>query len=111
MNKPSLYAQYLAERSNVNIIEKDTGYITYIFTKDYCYIEDIYVVPEARGTKLASNLAKEVAEEALKHGYKKLLGSVCISANGAERNVAYMLNYGYKIKSLEGDMIYFIKDI
>lgn len=107
----SLYAQYLRERSNVSIVENEHGYITYIFMKDYCYIEDVFVTPEKRGTRLASQLAEQVLIKAKENGYSRLLGSVCISANGAEKSVVYMINYGYKLHNLDKDMIYFVKEI
>ena len=107
----SLYAQYALERSNITVLENEYGFITYMFTPEYCYIEDLFVIKEKRNTKVAYELAESVTKLAKDAGYSKLLGSVCVTANGGEHSLTRLIQYGFKLKSLEGNMIYLTKDI
>lgn len=107
----SLYAQYALERSGITVLETEHGFITYIFMSDYCYIEDLFVVKEKRNTKVAYELAETVTKIAQDAGYTKLLGSVCVTARGAEHSLSRLIQYGFRLKSLEGNMIYLVKDI
>jgi GNAT superfamily N-acetyltransferase len=80
---PSLYAQYLTERTNKEILEAPTGYAVYYDLGDYCYIEDIFVIPEARKLGVASEIANQIVSKAKLRGKHKLLGSVKPSAKGS----------------------------
>lgn len=108
----SLYAMYIKERENKEIIESDKGFVTYkFFDNGECYIQDIYVIPSERKTGLSTKMTDEVAQIAKEKGCNALLGSICIDDKAASKNMQIWLNYGFKIHKNMGPMIYLRKDI
>ena len=107
----SLYAAYVKERENKDIIESDKGFATYIFMEDGVYIEDIYVHPEYRKTDIASAMADEIAHIARGKGLKKLYGSVVPTARNSTASLKVLLAYGFTLQNSSNNFIWFSKDI
>ncbi len=111
MEHPSMYAQYKKERENGIVVETPKGFASAVRLNDHIYIEEIYVLPEYRKSKIASKLADEVAKIGVDLGYAKMLGSVCPTAVGATESLKVLLGYGFKLLSAEENLIYFEKEI
>lgn len=107
----SNFAKYIKERAGKEIVEDSKGFATYFFQDDFVYIEDLYVIPEARKEGIASRYADEIANIAKSKGYSKMLGSVCPSASGATSSIQVLISYGFKVLKSTDNMIYFIKEI
>lgn len=108
----SLYAQYLKERSPRGIIETAEGFATFEYVNaDIVYIIDLYVVPESRQQGVAASLADKIVDEALAVGRKQLLGSVDVTAKGAETSMKVLEAYGMRPYKVAEPMVFFIKNI
>lgn len=107
----SLYAKYVKERENKDMLELEHGFASYIWLKDHVYIVDIYVEPEHRKSGLASQMADSIAELAVQKGYRKLLGSVDTTAAGCTNSMKVLLSYGFKLLRCDGQLIFLEKDI
>lgn len=108
----SLYAQYIKERENKDIIENDKGFATFQFLNNQqCYLQDIFVLPEYRETKIATEMADKVVEMAKEKNCNVLIGSVCADDKKATRNMKVFLAYGMQIDKVIGNMIFLKKDI
>ncbi len=108
----SLYAEYLKERTNDEIIEIDDGFCTYRYIDALTvYIVDIYIKPEARQFGHASKLADVVAEIARKKGCKCMVGTVQPSAKGSTISLQVLLGYGMSLVSSTADGIVMRKEI
>jgi len=93
------------------MLENELGFITYKLGQDYIYIVDIYVLPEYRQLRVASDLADVVADKAKSMGKKRLIGTIDLETNGKTESAKAILGYGFKIDSSDGKMIYFTKEI
>jgi len=117
----NLYELYLQERENCYVIRHDGGkaFITYKFLADpycpdrsiLCYIQDIYVLPSHRQSKIASSMADEVTKLAKKEGCTQLMGTVQPSMNGATTSLKVLLGYGFRLHRSEIDYIEMRKDV
>lgn len=107
----SLYSQYIKEREGFECIETPSGFATYVISGTECYIRDIYVIPEARQSKLASQIADTVVDRAKAKGCKIITGSVCPIANGSTDSLKFLLAYGMKLVKSEPNMIWFAKEV
>ncbi len=107
----SHYGRYIYEREGKSIIENEKGFVTYIFAKDFVYMEDIYVAPEFRRSGATYEFVEKVAEQARLKGYNKLVGTVKPTANGATTSLKGMLAHGFEVDSCDGTLIWFKKEI
>lgn len=108
----STFAEYIKEREGKEIIEDDRGFATYKFLDaTRCYIENIYVRPDYRNTKVASEMADKIVDIARAKGCTKMLGSVCPVAIGSTASLKVLLAYGFQLDSIAANLILFSKDI
>lgn len=108
----SLYAHYLAERTDDRMLETEQGFVIYRFLEDKrCYIIDIFVVPACRQSGAATSLANKVVDIAKAKGCIELLGTVRPSAKSSTTSLAVLLGYGMQLHSATQDCIVFRKDI
>ena len=108
----SLFAQYKQERENKHVLEVENGFATYYFPQaGTCYLEDIFVAPAARKSRLCFSMADEIVAIAKKAGCVKLLGSVCAGTHNSTVSLKVLLAYGFQLHGVEGQMIYFVKEI
>ncbi len=109
----SLWADYLREKTSDHIVETSRGFVTYRYIEEdkTVYIVDIYVVPEYRQTKEASQMADSICAEAKKRGCVKLLGSVIPSNKNSTSSLKVLLGYGMTLDSCSTDFILFRKDL
>ena len=106
-----LFLKYRQEREGIEYILEKNGFATYKFLKDFCYLEDIYVTPDARKKGIAYELSQKVEFIAKKEGYTKMLGSVDISAKNPEISLMACFSDGYKILKLDNNIIWLHKEI
>lgn len=107
----SLFGDYLKERGLKDIVENEHGFATFIINGVECYIEDIYVAPEARKGKLASAMADQIARIAKDSGCTVLTGSVVPQAKGATESCKVLLAYGFKVLASKEGLIMFGKEL
>lgn len=104
------------EREKIKTIENEKGYLTYKeFPTDEnpqeYRIFDLYVLPKFRKSGVASSLANQVVSIARAKGCKIITGSVDCSANGKTESTKVLLAYGFSILRVDGNMIYFLKEV
>lgn len=108
----SLYAQYIKEHRNDECIESDKGFCTYRYlNSNQVYIIDIFILPEYRNSKEASDIADLVVKAAKEKGCKELLGTVVPSAKNSTDSLKVLLSYGMYLDSSTNDLICFKKDL
>lgn len=112
-----MYARYLKETQNKEMLETPHGFLTYGFNCvpgvafPHCYIEDIYVIPEMRKTHIASTMADRVASIAKERGCKLLLGSVNAKSSDPNRSLLVLQAYGMRLCSIATDTLWMVKDL
>ena len=107
----SLYADYVRELSYGEVYEVEEGFAMYIIAGHTCYIKEIYIKPEYRTQKKASDMANTIEAIAKAQGCTLLLGSVVPSAKTSTTSLKVLLAYGFRLLSSQNDLIWFEKDI
>lgn len=107
----SLYADYMKEREGIDTVEVDDGFATFNIDQDICYIINIYVRPEVRRSGVASEIADRVTDIAKRSGCRTLLGSIDPKTNGSTESMQGLFAYGFKLRYLDGPLIFLSKDI
>lgn len=112
-----MYAAYLRESQNKEMLETPHGFLTYGFncvpgvSFPHVYIEDLYVVPSARKTHVATEMADRVADIARERGVTKMIGSVSLGRKGADANLEVLKRYGMRLFAAHDQTIFTIKDL
>lgn len=107
----SMYAQYIKERENVELIQRDWGFVTYKVEPEYIFIQDMFVVPEERQNGRGVQLEAEVITLAKKLDFKFIIASVDERANFAETMKNIMSDLNYKKVARDGSLIYYKKEV
>lgn len=107
----SLYKDYLEERTDIEILEREDGFATYSISGEECYIRDIFVVKEKRNQHAAASMANEISDIAISRGCKYLTGTVSPTAKGSDVSLKVLMAYGMKLYSAQNNLIIFKKDI
>lgn len=107
MSVKSLYGQYIEEREGFEIIETPTGFATFRFSGDECYIRDIFIEKRSRNDNAASKLADRIKGLARAKDAKWLVGTVQPSAKGSTASIKVLLAYGFELASSQPDFIIF----
>ena len=103
---------YIQEREGKEIVESEKGFATYIiYPNGECYIQDIFVAPEFRSSKISLEMEEQIKNIAKENGCTKLIGSVCLDAKNATRNLKILLNDNWHLNNIIGNMIFVKKDI
>ncbi len=112
-----MYAAYLKETQNKEMLEAPHGFLTYGFNCvpgvnfPHVYIEDLYVIPSARKTHVATEMADKVADIARERGVTKMLGSVSLLRKNADANLEVLKHYGMCLFAANDQTIFTIKDL
>ena len=108
----SMYAEYLKEKTNDEILETEEGFATYRFVNEkQVYIIDIYVKPGFRYEGHASVMADTIVGLAKQRGCTELLGSVVPTTKKSTDSLWVLLRYGMTLLSSTNDFILFRKEI
>lgn len=109
----SLWAEYIKERLNKDMLETAGGFATYYFVPDKMavYIEDVFVKKEQRQSGVASWLVNEISLIAKKNGMNKIYVTVMPSSNGSTTCIQAIIAYGFKLSGSVNDAILFVKEI
>lgn len=106
-----LYADYIKEREGLDLVSVEMGFATYKIHEEVVYIQDIYVAPEYRRGHVATELAEKIAGMGKEAGCKYITGSVCLSVGNPTDSMRVLLAYGMEFLNLQGDMMYFKKEL
>ncbi len=108
----SMWTDYKKELEGRSAIETDYGFIVYDFYENQdVYLEEIYVKPEHRRKKAATELVDMVIEIAKLKGSKNVWASIVPSKNNPTSSMEAHIAYGFKIKAASENMIWMIKEI
>jgi GNAT superfamily N-acetyltransferase len=108
----SIYAAYLKEREDAEVLETPRGFVVYRITpSDNVYVKDIYVLPDYRKTGEASRLANRVADLAREQSCCRMFGSVDPTAHGADVSMRALLGYGMRPAFVRDGLVFFRKEI
>lgn len=108
-----LYQKYVEEREGAHVIFNDDVFIKYSYTNtNDLYIEDIFVVPSKRKTRIGAEFADGLCEQSkVLKGSKLVYGSVDLNAKGRDISIKTLYGWGMVISHYESNMIYFVKEI
>lgn len=107
----SLYAEYCKERSGIETLETDNGFISYQIGGNECFIHALYVRPTQRRSGEGTRMFDAVIAIAKEQGCSIATATVCPSANNATEAMLAVLSAGFTILSSTTNLISLKKEI
>ncbi len=104
-----MFGEYIKETRGLNLeVIEDKGWVSWIHFPDakVVYMEDIYVRPDFRRGKLATELVDRVKLKAKELGAEKLRGTINMKFKGTDGSLKAHLAYGFHVWMVGVDMIY-----
>lgn len=107
----SLYAQYLKEREDCEVLENEFGFLAYRITPGHgCFIRDFFTVPEERGKGHGKALWAELQMLAQKHDCTDFVAQVDTRTKTANESLNIILAHGFRVVSAEENRIFLFKE-
>lgn len=111
----NLYKQYVKEREDLETIERDgKGFLLYKISDDphrHLYIADLYVTPDFRESRIATEMADEAVSQAKEKDVNIAYCQVDKEANNWELSKHVIECYGFKRYEEVGAILVFFKEI
>lgn len=107
-----MYAAYIKERENKEMLQFDCGFITYkIYPENKeCFLADMYIDPKHRGTNAVAVFVNDLARVAKESGCDHISATVCVDS-GASRVLKAAFKLDFKIKNAQNNIIVIVKDL
>lgn len=112
-----MYARYLKEALNQEMLETPNGFLTYGFncvpgvTVPHVYCIDLYVIPEMRRSRVGTEMTDEVVRRAKEKGCQLMFGSINTKNSNPDASLKALQSYGMKLFSAAENAIWLFKEI
>jgi len=106
-----VYAQYIKERENQDIIQSEAGFLTYKIVNADCYLADLFILPEYRKTGAARGLFSQLIQIAKAAFCTRILTNIYPSTNGATTSIKTALALGGELLAAEQNLITLVRYI
>lgn len=106
-----MYFDYVKERQNVDNFQTDKGFILYKVNGEECFLAEVYVKPEFRGTSEIAKMIRSMCEIAESKGCNLLTANVHLSDSGSGRTIKAALKLDFFIAKADHNIIVIAKHL
>jgi hypothetical protein len=111
MIKDTLYAKYISQRAGYEILENEHGFVIYKINGEECFIVDMFVDNDKRGTGACKNLINSLVEIAKEKSCKFISGNIHLNDIGCNTTIVAAIYLGFKIIKAEFNILAIKKDL
>jgi GNAT superfamily N-acetyltransferase len=109
--RQSLYAQYVAEREGQRVFEYKRGFVAYSQGPGHLYLQDLFVAPAFRQSKVGSKLLQYVERKAREEGRANVFVGIVPGLELSNLMFSLALKNGYAVSHTRGDDIILKKEV
>lgn len=107
----TLYAKYIKERAGRDILENESGFIIYRCHGEECFLVEMFIDTEKRGSRLFADLIRNLSDIAKVAGCKIITATVYVADSGKEHTLSSVFKLGFKILKAEQGVILVGKEV
>jgi len=111
MISKTLYAKYIKERENFDVLETDSSFLTYKIKENSCFIGHAYVEKSARKKGGLRHIINDLSIIAKRNGCETITGAIDLRDSGASVTLLASLKIGFKVFQAESGVILIAKKI
>ena len=105
------YAAYIKERENKEIIFNELGFLTYKITEKECFLADMFIQKESRGSHAVSWFISQLEAKAKQAGCDQITATIDLRDQGANRTLRASQKLDFKIIHANGDVLLISKGV
>lgn len=109
--KNTVYAQYVKERSNADILEDESGFIVYTISNGECFIHEMSVRQVVRGQGYGKSLIADLEKIAKENKCEAITANVHLWDKGAANTLTAAFKTGFELGRAENNTILIIKKL
>jgi GNAT superfamily N-acetyltransferase len=102
------YANYIKEKCDAELIETDSGFITYSVNGDTVHVHDAYVDADKRRQGASKDLVGRIIEL---EKPKRLTSCLQLSANNVNETLITQLCFGFRLIGANDKELYLVKEL
>jgi hypothetical protein len=106
-----MFEQYMKERQGADCIKKDGAFVFYKIQNEECFIVDMFVEKEKRGSSLFSQMISELSELGKNQGCKFLSATIYLNDPGCNHSLKSALKVGFKLSVANNNVLFIIKEL
>ena len=105
------YAAYIKEREDKEIISNEIGFLTYKITGPQCFLADMFIQEESRGTRAVSWFIAELERKAIEAKCEFINATIDLRDKGANRTLRAAQKLDFKIIQANQDILLISKGV
>lgn len=105
------YAAYLKERENKYILENRHGFIVYKINDKDCFIAEMFIQKEQRGSGLLEQMIGELTELAKLNKCETITATIFLNDRGANRTLRASQKFNFNIIQANNDVLLIQKGV
>lgn len=107
----TLYLKYVQERAEAEIIENEHGFIVYRVFNSECFIMEMYIAPESRGSGLCRSLINQLTSIVSDRGCSIITANIHLEDKGASKTLMSALKLEFRVAAANGGILLIAKEI
>lgn len=111
MIKDTLYAKYIKQRENAEVLETDKGFVVYKFIEDEIFIKEIFIDESNRQSGVCRELVTKLEDIARINNKKIITGKIFLNDPNCNQTLIAALLIGFKVIRADQDIILILKEI
>lgn len=106
-----LYHEYIKEREGSSLVSNAHGFASYKCSGEECFIVDLFIRKESRGTSALFDLIQELKTIAVVNGCSHLSGVLRAGDPGINRTMKAALKLGFNILAINNNGVVITKEL
>lgn len=106
-----LYREYIKERENSNLLVNENGWLSYKVNGQECFIVDMFIKKESRGTGLLDKMISDLKDIALLSQCEIIVANIHLNDKGANHTLKAAFKLDFSVVRADHNIIVIVKQI
>lgn len=111
MIKDTLYAKYIKQRDDREMLEDENAFVIYKIVGEECFIVDMFVEKDSRGSSKFKSLLDSLSNIASENKCKVISANIHLIDVGATHAFRSALQFGFKLARAENGILLIVKEL
>ncbi len=105
------YAQFIKDREGLDLLEFPEGFLTFKIDGDECFVANLFIHPDFRGTQALFRFYEKLEKIALEKNAKFISANIHINDHGFNRSLKAALKLGFSLVQAQNNSVIVFKKL